>query len=199
MRKVSNDRFASVTIMDSEHQLQTVGRKRLVLIVAGLGLAMTPQTASAQGFQSLPVPTSPTIITRDPPMPAAAQEKPSPLTDRAVTATNKPTPATGGSAGRPNDLAGRYIILRDGGRDVGCMLTLDDKARGPGGDLKAQLAPACRDQGIVVFDPVGWRVERGRLVLTARKGHTATFDWQADGAWWKDPQEGGKPLGVKKI
>ncbi len=132
-------------------------------------------------------------------MPAAAQEKPSPLTDRAVTAANKPTPATGGSAGRPNDLAGRYIILRDGGRDVGCMLTLDDKARGPGGDLKAQLAPACRDQGIVVFDPVGWRVERGRLVLTARKGHTATFDWQADGAWWKDPQEGGKPLGVKKI
>jgi hypothetical protein len=79
------------------------------------------------------------------------------------------------------------------------MLTLDDKARASNGDLKAQLAPACRDQGIVVFDPVAWRVDRGRLVLTARKGHAATFDRQGDGVWWKDPSEGGKPLGVKKI
>ena len=107
--------------------------------------------------------------------------------------------AAANAPARPTDVAGRYIILREGGRDVGCMLTLDDKARGPGGDLKAQLAPACRDQGIVVFDPVAWRVERGRLVLTARKGHAATFEKQADGAWWKDPAEGGKPLGVKKI
>ena len=96
----------------------------------------------------------------------------------ALAAQNAAAP---GSQARPNDVAGRYIILREGGRDVGCMLTLDDKARGPGGDLKAQLAPACRDQGIVVFDPVAWRVERGRLVLTARKGHAATFDKQADG------------------
>jgi hypothetical protein len=107
--------------------------------------------------------------------------------------------AAASAPARPNDVAGRYIILREGGRDVGCMLTLDDKARASNGDLKAQLAPACRDQGIVVFDPVAWRVERGRLVLTARKGHAATFDRQGDGIWWKDPAEGGKPLGVRKI
>jgi len=204
--EVSNDRFAGVTIMDRKPLMAAFRRGCCVLAMGGLGLSAPTRTASAQGFQSLPVPASSAIITRDLPGPAAAtqkpkagMEKPLPLADKSVAAANKPTPANGASAGRPTDLAGRYIILREGGRDVGCMLTLDDKAHGPGGDLKAQLAPACRDQGIVVFDPVAWRVERGRLVLTARKGHTATFDWQADGAWWKDPSEGGKPLGVRKI
>ena len=177
------------------------GRNWRCLALVALILALGGQTASAQGIQTLPLPAAPAIITREEPRPAAAKpapiaEKPASQLSPALAAQNAAAP---GSQARPNDVAGRYIILREGGRDVGCMLTLDDKARGPGGDLKAQLAPACRDQGIVVFDPVAWRVERGRLVLTARKGHAATFDKQADGAWWKDPAEGGKPLGVKKI
>ena len=163
------------------------------LALAGLFLAlMAPQTF-AQGVQP-----APGIITRDLPKPITtpAPTKPAPVAEKPVAAQEKPAPA---AAARPNDVAGRYIILREGGKDVGCMLTLDDKARASNGDLKAQLAPACRDQGIVIFDPIAWRVERGRLVLTARKGHAATFDRQGDGAWWKDPAEGGKPLGVKKI
>ena len=166
------------------------GRAWRCLAMVALALALGGRAASAQAIQSAP-------------LPAAA--KPAPVVDKAAP-TQAPAPAVAAQSAvaasapaRPNDVAGRYIILREGGKDVGCMLTLDDKARGPGGDLKAQLAPACRDQGIVVFDPVAWRVERGRLVLTARKGHAATFDRQADGAWWKDPSEGGKPLGVKKI
>ena len=172
----------------------------LSLALITLTMALGTQGALAQGIQPVPIPSAPAIITREAPKPAPA--KPAPIVDKPAPA---PTPAAAQSAAapastaRPNDVAGRYIILREGGKDVGCMLTLDDKARGPGGDLKAQLAPACRDQGIVIFDPVAWRVERGRLVLTARKGHAATFDKQADGAWWKDPAEGGKPLGVKKI
>ena len=128
--------------------------------------------------------------------------KPRPLPAQPAT----PVPASepqGGPivpfTGRQDDVAGRYIIMREGSRDVGCMLTLDATARGLGGGLKAQLAPACRDQGIVVFDPVAWRFERGRIFLTARKGHQAGFEGHADGIWWKDPQEGGKPLGIKKL
>lgn len=169
------------------------GGRSLALIT--LVMALGAHNALAQAIQSLPIPPAPAIITREAPKPAPA--KPAPVVDKPA-----PAPAAAaapGSQARPNDVAGRYIILRDGGRDVGCMLTLDDKARASNGDLKAQLAPACRDQGIVIFDPVAWRVERGRLVLTARKGHAATFDKQADGVWWKDPAEGGKPLGVKKI
>ena len=87
--------------------------------------------------------------------------------------------------------AGRYAPLRDAGKDTGCMITLEPAGR-------AQLAPACRDQGLVVFDPVNWRLEQGRLSLTARKGHKAHFDKQADGTWLRDPKEG-KALALRPI
>ena len=77
------------------------------------------------------------------------------------------------------------------------MLTLDDKARGLKGN-KAALAPACRDQGLVIFDPAGWSLEKGHLTLTARKGHQTHLDLQSDGLWLKDPKEG-KSLSLKKM
>ncbi len=88
------------------------------------------------------------------------------------------------------DAAGRYSILRDE-KDTGCMLTLM-------GGGRAQLAPACRDNGVVVFDPMRWSLERGRLVLGARKGHKAHFERDAGGIWRRDPAEG-KSLGFKPI
>lgn len=102
-----------------------------------------------------------------------------------------------GAAVRPSDVAGRYSVLRAGDKDTGCMLTLDARARGPGG-FRALLAPACRDQGLVIFDPVGWTIERGRLALTARKGHKARFDREADGVWRRDAEEG-KALALKPL
>ena len=103
-----------------------------------------------------------------------------------------------GAADAPaaGDLAGRYAVLREK-RDTGCMVTLD-KSRTKGGD-RAQLAPGCRDQGIVVFDPSAWQVVHGDLVLTARAGHKTKLEKQDDGVWAKDPKEGGKPLGLKKL
>ncbi|MEN9708076.1 MAG: hypothetical protein RIQ68_484 [Pseudomonadota bacterium] len=82
-----------------------------------------------------------------------------------------------------NDPPGRYAPLREGNKDTGCMITLE-------ASRKAQLAPACRDQGLVVFDPINWQMDRGRLGLTARKGHKAWFDRQSDGTWLRDPKEG---------
>jgi hypothetical protein len=93
---------------------------------------------------------------------------------------------------RPAEIPGRYSVLRDGAKDTGCMLTLQ-----PGS--KAQLAPACRDNGFVVFDPQSWVYANGKLRLTARKGHHAFFERAADGTWQKDPKEGGKPLGFRKM
>jgi hypothetical protein len=109
----------------------------------------------------------------------------------AVVATKQDVPAAAA------DMAGRYSILRDGGKDTGCMLTLDKQAKASGGQ-KASLAPGCRDQGIVIFDPVGWQIVNGRLVLTARKGHKTHLDVQPDGTWKKDPKEG-KSLTLKKM
>ncbi len=94
------------------------------------------------------------------------------------------------------DLPGRYAVMREK-RDTGCMITLD-RSRSSGSD-RAQLAPGCRDQGIVIFDPSSWQLVKGRLVLTAKAGHKATLEKDAEGRWEKDPKEGGKPLGLKKL
>lgn len=94
------------------------------------------------------------------------------------------------------DLPGRYAVMREK-RDTGCMITLD-KSRSSGSD-RAQLAPGCRDQGIVIFDPSSWQLVKGQLVLTAKAGHKTKLEKQAEGQWQKDPKEGGKPLGLKKL
>jgi hypothetical protein len=162
--------------------------------------------AQAGGIQAAPRANAPAILAPSaaPPPPAAPVAKPQPA-PVAASAARQPDVTTSAApthyTGKTSDLAGRYVILRagaEGGKDIGCMLTLDDRARGPGG-FKAQLAPACRDNGIVVFEPVGWHFERGKLVLTARKGHSAVFDYHAGGSWWKDPKDGGKPLGVRHM
>ncbi len=109
-------------------------------------------------------------------------------------ATRKPAPAPAAGNVRPSEIAGRYAVLRAEGKDTGCMVTLstDSRARG----YRAQLAPACRDQGIVIFDPISWTLERGHIALTARKGHKAMLELQPDGTWLK---KDAKPLGLKKI
>jgi hypothetical protein len=139
--------------------------------------------SSAQGrrFSDLPAAPVPGFVA---PAPAAA-----PMTMAAAPAA---------SSIKPDEIAGRYSVLREGGKDTGCMITLDAKARGLKGGNKALLAPACRDQGIVIFDPVGWMLEKGKLKLTARKGHHALFDPKGDGIWEKDPKEG-KALSLKKM
>jgi hypothetical protein len=146
-------------------------------------LSAVESSAQGQHFSDLPAVPVPGFET---PAPAAAPLK--------TAATIAPT----ASSGKPDEIAGRYSVLREGGKDTGCMITLDAKARGLKGGNKALLAPACRDQGIVIFDPVGWAMEKGRLKLTARKGHHAIFEQKGDGTWEKDPKEG-KALSLKKM
>lgn len=110
--------------------------------------------------------------------------KPAQATQQANVSRGPSVPA--------GEIPGRYSVLREGNKDTGCMLTLQ-----PGG--RAQLAPACRDNGIAVFDPVGWSYAGGRLVLRARKGHHANFEYTADQSWQKDSKEGGKKLGFRKM
>ena len=94
------------------------------------------------------------------------------------------------------EVAGHYAVVR-AGKDTGCMVTLED-ARTAKAGLKAKLAPACRDQGIVVFDPVGWQVAKGLLLLTAKRGHSAELFLQDDGTWATTPATG-RPLVLKRL
>ena len=98
-------------------------------------------------------------------------------------------PATHGPTSS-GEVPGRYAILRNA-RDTGCMLTLTASS--------ALLAPACRDNGIVVFDPKGWSLVARRLSLRARKGHSTVFEMDDGGMWQKDPREPGKPLALRKM
>ena len=150
-------------------------------------VAQATGATNPAGFQTLTPP--PTAL-----KPPTAQ--PVQTAQPIQTAQSGAGAASVGASVRPGDIAGRYAVLREG-KDTHCMVTLDDKARGLKGN-KAQLAPACRDQGVVIFDPAGWSLAVNRLVLTARKGHQTHFDRQPDGVWVKDPKEG-KNLGLKKL
>lgn len=112
-------------------------------------------------------------------------------TAAAATRRSEPEPAV-----RSADMGGRYAVLREKGKDTGCMITFDERTR-VGAGFRAALAPACRDQGIVVFDPVSWHMSGTKLILTARKGHSAQFELQAGGTWQKDGE--GKALALKKF
>ncbi len=93
-------------------------------------------------------------------------------------------------------MAGHYAVMR-GSRDTGCMVTLEQAGTSQA-NLRARLAPACRDQGIIVFDPIGWALKGSHLVLAARRGHTATFSEDDAGVWVKDAKTG-QPMGLKRL
>lgn len=95
------------------------------------------------------------------------------------------------------EVSGNYAVLRQD-RDTGCMVTLEPGVRTKTG-LRARLAPACRDQGIVIFDPVAWELGRGsELVLTARKGHTTALV-RRDGKTWANSPPRGAALVLKRL
>ncbi len=98
-------------------------------------------------------------------------------------------PATRGPT-NAGDLVGRYSVMR-GEKDTGCMLTLSAG--------NANLAPACRDNGIVVFDPKGWSLVQRRLSLRARKGHNALFEMSEKGMWEREGKHAGPQLGFRKM
>lgn len=162
-----------------------IGAARIaVLACCGSALAFSVVPASAQvsapGFE-------------EPAAAAAPEVSPAPTHRRSTRRHTSAAPVGEQALG---GLAGRYAVMRDK-RDTGCMLTLDS-ARVRGG-ARAQLAPGCRDQGIVIFDPTVWQVVGGELVLTARAGHRTRLDPAGVGVWQKSPKEGGKPLGLKRL
>lgn len=96
-------------------------------------------------------------------------------------------------------LAGVYALGRERGGDA-CALELGrmpgPRPKSGGAVWTASLGDACRDDGLRVFDPVGWQFENGRIVLIAKRGVTIGFTRDGD-AWRKDP-EAGRPLWMRK-
>jgi hypothetical protein len=152
-------------------------------------------TASFEAIDSAPVLQGAGFADVVPPRPEAGKSDGSKAKVELVASRHARAEAV--SQDKASDLAGRYAVMRDK-RDTGCMVTLDDTSRVKGGD-RAQLAPGCRDQGIVIFDPSAWQLVKGELVLTARAGHKVELAKQGEGLWAKDAKDGGKPLGLKRL
>jgi hypothetical protein len=167
---------------------------------AAPGFAQATPGLAPGGFRPVAPGPAPAVTTpADSAPPSSLQRRQAPAQRAPAAAGAQTTASAPTGTVRVSDLAGRFVVLREMTKDTGCMLTLDDRGRGPRGTYRAVLAPACRDQGIVIFDPVGWQIDRNRLALTARKGHLAHFERMPDGTWQKDPKEGGKPLGFRKM
>ena len=83
----------------------------------------------------------------------------------------------------PNPAPGVYALDRFQERDT-CRVAFD----GAGGGV--HIVPGCRDGGLEVFDPVRWRYARGRLTLTAKRGHSIDLVPSGDGRWRRDPEVG---------
>ncbi|WP_131118514.1 AprI/Inh family metalloprotease inhibitor [Lichenihabitans psoromatis] len=162
---------------------------------------LTPTDQARQAALSIVTPdsTAPADLPPDPSMVVAAPPTSSsravdPASIAPVPSKHLAAPVRAVSIG---EVAGGYAVVRQG-KDTGCMVTLDDKMKGAKTGLRAKLAPACRDQGIVIFDPVGWQIIKGQLVLTAKKGHTAELSLQEDGTWANAPAKG-RPLVLKRL
>ncbi len=117
----------------------------------------------------------------------------------AQQAQRQPQRAPAQQGPRIAEVAGRYAVLREDDKDTLCMVTLSEAARGKGYH-RAQLAPACRDNGVVIFDPIAWTIDRqGHISLQARKGHKMGMERDANGVWRRMGDPKVRPLSFKRI
>lgn len=106
-----------------------------------------------------------------------------PAATPAAAAAAEPAPL------RADALVGLYGVAREKNKPI-CSLDLAATPLKKGGLYAAKLSGGCIDPGLKVFDPIGWRVDKGHLVLVARKGHEQGFAQGADGVFSKDPPSG---------
>ncbi|WP_342360606.1 AprI/Inh family metalloprotease inhibitor [Terrarubrum flagellatum] len=97
-------------------------------------------------------------------------------------------------------LTGAYIVARERNGE-GCAIELKQfpgpRPKKGGAIWSAALADSCDDEGLRVFDPVGWQYDDGRIFLVAKKGHTIGFTSDGPAGWKKDPAAG-KPLWLRR-
>ncbi|AMJ61907.1 AprI/Inh family metalloprotease inhibitor [Bosea sp. PAMC 26642] len=115
---------------------------------------------------------------------AARRPRPS-AAEVAATAAQRPTTVDPSRAPAMDSLPGRYAVMRQQNREA-CRIALN---AGPVGRAPAAIESGCQDTGLLIFDPVAWRYEAGRLTLLARKGHSVELVFE-NGQWRKDPAIG---------
>jgi hypothetical protein len=90
----------------------------------------------------------------------------------------------------PGDLVGAWAFARQPGKAI-CKVTLTEEPANED-TYRLTLASGC-DQGITIFGPVSWRIEKTDIVMVSGKGDQLRFERTEDKVWRKVP-EAGKPL-----
>ncbi len=109
-------------------------------------------------------------------------------------------------AGSPAQAAviGVYEVSRSAQKPASCQITLSNlpaktqpNAPSSSAGQKAALVDGCQDRGMQIFSPDAWRIDNGKLVLIARKGHELVLIPGQAGAWRKE-KTSGEPLELQR-
>jgi hypothetical protein len=83
-----------------------------------------------------------------------------------------------------DDLFGEWQFTRGTARVV-CQMTFANTARDTD-SFALTVKPGC-DQIITRFAPVGWRLDRGQLIMLAANGQSWRFEENEEGIWSRVP------------
>jgi len=84
-----------------------------------------------------------------------------------------------------DDMVGNWGVARGAGRPI-CTLVLTNSP--PGGDVLAlTVKPGC-DVLVTRFNPTGWRMEEGGLVLVSPRGQSWQFEENDANTWQRVPE-----------
>jgi hypothetical protein len=97
-----------------------------------------------------------------------------------------------------DDMAGDWAIARGAGKPI-CVLTLANSPASPAGPdpLALKIKPGC-DASVTHFNPAGWRMDQGELVLLSQRGETWQFEENDANTWQRVPESADPILLVRQ-
>ena len=185
-------RRALPILNDVQHWAVTPAGRPQLRDAQGKAVIAFDSGAADRGFEGKG-PDGKTYVLASKSHPRAARRPPPNSAELAAAAARRPTQVDAASAPAADSLPGRYVMMRQQGREA-CRILLSAAA---GAQAPAAFEGACNDIGLTIFDPVGWRYASGRLTLVARKGHGVDLVFE-NGQWRKDPAVGA-PLLMRRL
>ena len=98
-----------------------------------------------------------------------------------------------------DNLAGEWAIARGAGKPI-CMITLANSPAGPpaaADTLALKLKPGC-DPFVTRFNPAGWRMQEGELMLLSARGQSWQFEENDANTWQRVPESSDPILLVRQ-
>jgi hypothetical protein len=86
------------------------------------------------------------------------------------------------------DMTGDWSIAHSPGKPI-CTLTLANSPAGPGAAdvLTLKVKPGC-DAAVMRFNPTGWRMQEGDLMLLSARGQSWQFEENDSNTWQRVPE-----------